>query len=73
VHAQDLIIDQGCNRKTVKAVRECLPQLDREPPLALVVEAIDSVNARTLMVASQKEEVLRVFDLVRKHQADCFE
>jgi len=38
--------------------------------LTLVVEAVDAVDGGTLVVASQQEEVLGVFDLVRQQQAD---
>ncbi len=38
--------------------------------LTLVVKPVDSVNAGTLVVAAQQEEVLRVLDLVGEQQAD---
>lgn len=38
--------------------------------LTLVIEAIDAVDAGTLVVAPQQEEVLRVLDLVGEQQAD---
>ena len=58
------------NREAVEAVGEGLPQLDRVAPLALVVEAVDAVDRRALVVATQQEEVLRVLDLVRQQEAD---
>jgi translation elongation factor EF-Tu-like GTPase len=64
VATEDLLIDEGRNREAVEAVRERLPQFDRESPLALVVEPVYSVDGRALVVASEQEEVLRVFDLV---------
>lgn len=63
VHAQDLLVDQGRHGQTVEAVRKGLPQPDRVPPLALVVEAVDAVDGGALVVAAEKEEVLRVLDL----------
>jgi hypothetical protein len=39
--------------------------------LTLVVEAVDTVDRGTLMVASQYEEVLWVLNLVGQQQADC--
>jgi hypothetical protein len=39
----------------------------------LVVEAIDAVDTRALVVPAQDEEVFRVLDLVRKEQADRLE
>ncbi len=38
--------------------------------LTLIVEAVDSVDGRALMVAAQQEEVLRIFDLVGQQEAD---
>ena len=59
--------------KQLKQSCEGLPQLDRVAPLALVVEAVDAVDRRALVVAAQQEEVLRVLDLVREQQADALE
>jgi len=39
----------------------------------LVVEAVDAVDGRTLVVATQQEEVLRVLDLVCEQQAHALE
>jgi len=38
--------------------------------LTLVVKAVYPVDARTLVVSSQNEEVFGVFDLVCKEEAD---
>ena len=38
--------------------------------LTLVVESVDSVDGRALVVSSQQEEVLRVLHLVREQEAD---
>lgn len=38
--------------------------------LTLIIEAVDAVDAGTLMVAPQQEEVLGVLDLVSEQQAD---
>lgn len=70
VHAEDLLVDDGSHGKAVEAVREGLPQLDVVPSLALVVEPVNSVDRCSLVVPSQQEEVLRVFDFVREQQAD---
>ena len=42
VAAEDFVVDNGGDGKTVKAVRERLPQFDRKPPFALIVETVDS-------------------------------
>lgn len=38
--------------------------------LTLIVEAIDAVDAGTLMVPTEQEEVLRVLDLIGQQQTD---
>lgn len=66
MHGEDLLIDNGRNWQTVEAVGERLPQLDVVPPLALVVEPVDPVDGRALVVTTEDEEVLGVLDLVGK-------
>jgi hypothetical protein len=73
VHAQNLLIDDCCNRQGVEAVRERLPQLDVVAALALIVETVNSVDGSTFVVAAQDEKVLRVFDLVSQKQANYFQ
>lgn len=70
MHGEDLLVDDGSNRKAVEAVGEGLPQLDVVPSLALVVEAVDAVDRGALVVAAQNEEVLGVFNLVCEEQAN---
>ena len=70
MHAKDLLVDDGRDWQTVETVGKRLPQFDVVSSLALVIEAVDSVDGRTLVVASEKEEVLRVLDLVREKEAD---
>lgn len=64
MHAQDLVVDEGCHGQTVEAISEDLPESDAEPALALIVESIDSVDGSAFMVPSQEEEVIGVLDLV---------
>jgi hypothetical protein len=73
VHGEDLLVNDGGNRQAVEAVGESLPQLDVVSSLALVVEAIDTVDGGALVVATQNEEVLGVLDLVCEEQADGLE
>lgn len=40
--------------------------------LTLIIEAIDTINARTLVIASQEKEVLRILNLVCEQKADGF-
>lgn len=73
MHGEDLLIDDGRNRQTVEAVGERLPQLDIVPPLALVVEAVDAIDRRALVVTTENKEIFGVLDLVGQEEADCFE
>ena len=73
VHAEDLLVDDGGDGQAVEAVGEGLPQLDVVAALALVIETVDAVDGRALVVASQQEEVLGVLDLVSEQQAHGLE
>lgn len=73
MHGEDLLVDDGRDGQAVEAVGEGLPQLDVVPPLALVVEAVNAVDRRALVVASEDEEVLGVLDLVCEEQTDGLE
>ena len=70
VHAQDLLVDEGRHREAVEHVREHLPHLDGVPPLALVVEAVDAVDAGALVIAAKDEEVFGIHDFVGQQEAD---
>lgn len=58
-----LLVDERCHGQAVEAVREGAPQPDVVPPFALVVEAVDAVDAGALVVPPQQEKVLRILDL----------
>lgn len=73
VHSEDLLIDNGGNRETVEAVGESLPELDVVSSLALVVEAVDTVDRGALVVTAKNEEIFWVFDLVCEEETDGFE
>jgi hypothetical protein len=73
MHCEDLLIDDGCNWQAIETVRERLPKFDVVTPLALIIKAVDAIDGRTFVVATQHEEVLRVFDLVGKEKADGLE
>jgi hypothetical protein len=64
VHCEDFLIDDCCNGQAVEAISERLPQLDIVPPLALVVEAVDTVDGGAFVIAAQDEEIFGIFDLV---------
>lgn len=73
VHGEDLLINDSRDRQTVEAVRKCLPQFDVITTLALVIETVDTVDGSALMVSTQDEEVLGVFDLVCQQKANGLE
>jgi hypothetical protein len=52
VHAEDLLIDESCNRETIETVGKCFPKLYVVPTLAFVIKTVDSVNGCTFMVSS---------------------
>lgn len=71
--AEYLACDDGRDRKGVEAVDESLPGLNVAASLALIVETVDSGDVGALVVPPQKEEVLRVFELVAKEEEDSLE
>lgn len=73
MHAEDLLVDDCGDGKAVEAIGESLPKLDVVSSLALIVEAVNSVNGGALVVSSKEEEVLRVLDLVGEKEADGLE
>lgn len=73
VHGENLLVNDCRNWQAIEAVSEGLPKLDVVPPLALIVEAVDSVDGSALVVPAEDEKVLRVLDLVCKEQANGLE
>jgi hypothetical protein len=73
MHGKDLLVDDGCDGQAVEAIGKGFPQLDVVSSFALVVEAVDAVDGRALVVAAQYEEILGVLDLVCEQQADCLQ
>ena len=72
MHTYDLVINHRTTRQTVEGIAKLLPHFDRKPTSALIVEAIDSIDSSTFMVASQQKEVFRVLNFVGKQQTDNF-
>ena len=70
MHSEDLLIDDGSDGQAIEAVCECLPKLDVVSSLALIVEAVNTIDRRALVVATKDEEILWVFDLVCQQEAD---
>ena len=70
VHTEDLVVDKSGDWHAVEDILEFFPQTNRKPILALVIEAVNSIDLATLVIASQQEEVLLELDLVCKQQYD---
>ena len=66
MHSEDLFIDDGSNWQTVETICESFPQFDVVPSFSFIIETVDSVDGSTLMVTSQDEKVLWVFDFIRQ-------
>ena len=73
MHGEYFLVDDCCNRQTIEAIGECLPQLDVVPPLALIVESVYAVDRCALVVPTQNKEVFWILDLVREKQTYGFE
>lgn len=72
MHAKDFFINKRTDWQTVKDVRKNFPEFDRVAAFAFIVETIYSINLRALVIASQQEEVLRIFDLEAQQQRNRF-
>lgn len=66
MHSKNLVTNDCSNRKTVEAIYKRLPQFDTVSSLAFVIKAIDAINRGAFVIATQKKEVFRVFNLVGK-------
>jgi hypothetical protein len=73
MHGENLLVDNCRDGQAVEAISECLPELNVVPPLAFIIEAIDTVDGGTFVVTTENKEVFRIFDLVRKEEADGLE
>jgi hypothetical protein len=57
----------------VESIYKSLPNLDIASAFAFIIKAIDPRNICALMIASEEEEILRVFDLVAQQEKNCFQ
>lgn len=64
MHAQNFVINKGCNWHAVKNILEFFPKSDAISVFALVVEPINTIDLAALVVTSQEEEVLLKLNLV---------
>ena len=58
-----LLIYERSDWEAVEALCEGLPQAHVVPPFALIVEAVDAIDACAFVVAPEQEEVLWELDL----------
>ena len=70
MHTNNLFVNDGSDGQTVEAIRKSLPEFDVVTTLAFIVKSIDTVDARTFMVATEDEKVFRVLDLISQQQAN---
>ena len=73
VAAEDFLVDDAGDGEAVEGVGEGLPELDVVAALALVEEAIDTVDGGALVVTAEDEEVFGELDLEGEDEADAFE
>lgn len=72
MHAQYLFIDEGSYRQAIEAVRHGLPQTNAVATLALIVEAVNAIDAGGLVIAAQNEELIGVAYFEGQQQTDGF-
>ena len=70
MHAENFLIDQSSHRQSIENITENLPKSDGVSSLTLVIESINTVDLSTLVIASQKEEVLRILDFVAEKKGN---
>jgi hypothetical protein len=72
MHAEYFFINESCHREAVETICKYFPQSDIKPPFTLIKKPIYSVYRCTLMVAPQKEKILRILNFICKEKAYCF-
>ena len=70
MHTENFLIYECSNRKAIEDIAKDAPESDRVSAFAFVVESVDAIDLSTLMIASQKEEVLGILDFVAEKKAD---
>mmetsp|Transcript_96302 Transcript_96302/g.171084 ORF Transcript_96302/g.171084 Transcript_96302/m.171084 type:complete len:257 (+) Transcript_96302:63-833(+) len=72
VHADDLVLDDGCNRQVVKGVCEEFPNCGSSVSAdAFIEEAVDLRNLATLVISTQQSDALLEANLVEEHERHC--
>ena len=70
VHAENFIVNEGCNWEHIENIHKLFPQCDIIPFLALFVESIYFGNVLTFVVSSEKENALRELDFVSEKKTN---
>lgn len=73
MHGEDFFVNYSSDWQTIEAVSERLPQLDVVSPFTFIVETVDTVDRRALMVPAEDEEVFWIFDFVCQKETDRLE
>jgi hypothetical protein len=73
VHAEYLATHHCSDGHAVETTGENFPKLHGISPLALVIETIYPIQGGALMVSSQEEKVIRIFDFVAQKQGDTLQ
>jgi hypothetical protein len=66
VHADNFIINHCATGQTIEGIAKLLPHLDGEATATLVVESINPIDTRTLVIAPQEKEVFWILNFVCK-------
>lgn len=62
MHADNPFIDNGCNWQDIENIYEILKNFQIASSFALVIKPVESIDIRTLMIASQHKKRSRVLD-----------
>ena len=69
MHTHDFVVDYCTDRHYIEELRELLPEFYGVDSLTRLIEPVHAVYRLALMIATEQEEVLWIFDFVRKQQA----
>jgi hypothetical protein len=72
MHADNLVVNNGRARQTVKGITKLFPYFDTEAATAFIVESIYAVDPCTLVISSKNKKVFGILDFVREEQGDNF-
>ena len=73
MHAENFLVDEGGDREAIEDVAKDAPESDRVSTFALIVETVNAIDLSTLVIASQKEEVLGILNFVAEKKANCLD